>query len=605
MSPPGERLEFCRFVIEQGVRRYGRYALLLLALSLLFFSVVHAVRSPAPVSWSALYRTIDESICVHALAESGEAAVEHAIDRSLRAGLLFEKEGSWLEAYWSWLWRWDRQRQEIGERVLWTVLLALFCLGITLALALWLGSFARQAENRWKGPGLRVLKAGYYALGAFPAYALIFLLADMLKWFQAGTWPLAIVGVLAIAVGDGIWVTTAEAVGEASRRLEQRDFMASVRERLAPGAAKRYLRRLVLIDLLPHYMGRLTVIIGSIVVVGIVPGLYRGTLGGQLNIHDPEVWLPHSLDALWGLALVVVGLTLLVDRAVARLQRDRKGIDRLTQIWGPAQSIELQWVRGLGVGILVLIGTLVVSGLHWGAGMGEVVSRLLLSLAEILLGGCMGLLLAVGVGVLLPLYWAAASRLILQFFEAIPRVIGVAFLMTAFNLGWPDAGAVTRVLVWCLLLGLFCFAEMGRSLHHQIEFLQKVDFVGGLRSLGFSPWCIFQLHIWPQIKYRIFSGIHPLVRAILFCEGAIAILRFAMKGMVIGLFSIGSLLAEGVEHFPFDQWRGALYGLATVGLMAACVEMGRLLMQWGWYGLFLRRDEREHGPAFGNDPVPG
>ncbi|MBT4501674.1 MAG: hypothetical protein HOC74_28350 [Gemmatimonadetes bacterium] len=604
MSPLRERFEFFRFVLEQGVRRYGRYALLLLALSLLLFSAVYAVRFPAPISWSTLYRTIDESIRVHALAESGEEAVESAIDRSFRAEQLSKRESGWLEAYWSWLWRWSRQRQEIGERVLWTVLLALFCLGATLVLAFWLERFARKAESRWKGSGSRGLKAGYYALGAFPAYALIFLLADMLKWFQAGSWPLAIVGVLAIAVGDGILVTTAEAVGEAARRLEQRDFMAGVRERLAPGAVNSYLRRLVLIDLLPHYMARLTVIIGSIVVVGIVPGLYRGTLGGQLNIHDPEVWLTHSLDALWGLALVMVVLTLLVDRAVARLQRDRKGIDRLTQIWGLAQPVELQWVRGLGVGALVLVGTLVVSGLHWGAGTGEVVSRLLLSLGEILLGGCMGLSLAVGVGVLLPLYSAAASRLILQFFEAIPRVIGVAFLMTAFNLGCPEAGAVAKVLVWCLLLGLFCFAEMGRSLHNQIEFLQKVDFVGGLRSLGFSPWRIFQLHIWPQIKYRIFSGIHPLARAILFCEGAIAILRFAMKGMVIGLFPIGSLLAEGGEHFPFDQWRGALYGLATVGLMVACVEMGRLLMQWGWYGLFLRRDEREHGPAFGNDPVP-
>ena len=74
--------------------------------------------------------------------------------------------------------------------------------------------------------------------------------------------------------------------------------------------------------------------------------------------------------------------------------------------------------------------------------------------------------------------------MIIQFFEAIPRVIGVAFLMTVINLRLPGMGGWERWLVWSLLLGIFSFAEIARGLYCRVAYLKNVDFVTNDQTLG-------------------------------------------------------------------------------------------------------------------------
>ena len=583
------------FGAQHAALRYGRYLLLLLILSLLFFSIKYYSRPAAPPASNALALAIDREIRALALREVRARTLGGAIDASLRRLALPASTG-WTGAYWDWLWRWDKLRAETFNRVCRTILLALFCFAITLALGLRLTAALKSGERREKPPS-PYTRIAIWALGTFPAYALVFVLADVLKYLRLGTWPLALAAVFAIAIGDGVLTTTVSDLHQAWRRLRQRDFMATVRDRLPPERLDRYLHKIALIDVLPHCTGRLTALIGTIVVVGIVPGLYRGTLGAHLNLHDPDIWLTYSLDALWVLALAMVALTLLTQHLTDHYQRDRKGLDRLSQILGEAEPVQVQSRELLIAAAALLACTLIAAGLHWRADVAEVAARLLLSLGAVVVGGGLGLALAVAIGILLPLYSAAASNFVLQCFESVPRVIAVAFLMTLFNLGQPDAGPVAKWLLWSALLGCFCFAEVARTLHGQIQSLQRVDFVDGLRSLGLCTRDLFRLHIWPQMKYRVHAGIYPLVRAIVFCEGAVCILRFAMKGVVIDLFPLGSLLAEGTEHFSFGAWRGILYGFSIIALLAACIEIGSRGMQHIWYQLFLRSDAKNKRPA--------
>ncbi|NKB68534.1 MAG: hypothetical protein GKR89_15845 [Candidatus Latescibacteria bacterium] len=530
---------------------------------------------------------------MRALAGAPGEGVAAAVDRAFRRQVDLPPSG-WAAAYWHWLWRLDGLRLEAYRRIGWTLLLALGCLGLGGLLALQWARRGAPLVRRFsqRAPAwlpVQLCRGGvFYLLGAFPAYALVFLLADLLKHLQWGGWPLAVAAVAALAVGDGVLVATLDNGRQIRRRLAGRDFMEGVRARLSPGAFESFLDRLVLIDLLPYVLVRLAVVVGSIVVVGIVPGIYPGTLGGYLNLHDPHIWLRHSLDILWVLTAVLVCGGALLEGLRAQLQRDRKGIDRVEQIWSEAPAVELAW-RQSGLSLLGLIGCSgLVAWLHWRADWFEVARHLGLTLAEIGLAGVVGLSVAVLLGALAPLYAPGLSALLLQLLEAVPRVIGVAFLMTAYNLWAPAGGDFGRWAVWSVLLGLFCSGEIVRSLYSHTAFLRQVDFVAGLQALGMGRSRLFRLHIWPQIKYQIYHGIYPLVRAIVFCEGAICILRFAMQGAVIRLYPLGSLLAEGAEHFTFDTAGGLAFGLGVVVLMALCIEAASQVLRQGWRLLFLK-----------------
>ena len=581
------------FLAHRVLGRGGPYAVLLAVLSGLFFSVEHWVGASAKISPRTMAAAIDRSI--RALAPEPEEGAAEAIDGDLRRAAALPP-ASWAAAYWDWLWRLDGLRLEAYRRMLWTGLLALGCLLLGGLLAV---QWARHGDPLARGlarrapawlQGFPYRRSAFYLLGAFPAYALVFLLADLLKHLQWGGWPLALAAVWALAVGDGVLVATLDNWRQARQRLAGRDFIEGVRARLGPGKVDAFLDRLVLIELVPYALVRLSVVIGSVVVVGIVPGIYRGTLGGHLNLHDPHIWLRHSLDVLWALTAALVFFAALIDGVRGKLQKDRKGIDRIEQIWSGAPPVEMNWSK-TGISVLVLIiGSGLVAFLHWRADWFEVMGHIGLSLAEIGLAGLVGLAVAVLLGALAPLYAPALSALLLQLIEAVPRVIGVAFLMTAFNLWAPDSGVVLRWAVWSVLLGLFCAAEIARGLYSHTTFLQQVDFVDGLRALGMGRWRLFRLHLWPQIKYQVYHGIYPLVRAIVFCEGAICILRFAMQGVVIRLFPLGSLLAEGAERFTFDTGRGLAFGLAAVTLMALCIEAASQALRQGWRVLFLGRE---------------
>ena len=105
--------------------------------------------------------------------------------------------------------------------------------------------------------------------------------------------------------------------------------------------------------------------------------------------------------------------------------------------------------------------------------------------------------------------------------------------------------------------------------------------------MGLGPWRIFVLHLWPQMRYHAYHAIVPVVQAVVYCEGAVCILRFAMRGTVIRLYPAGSLLAESVERFGFAQWQGALLGLGCIGLLVAVAALAARALQGGWYLFFL------------------
>ena len=605
--------------------RSGRYLFLLAALSFLFFFSGYIGRPASSPSFAEirerLHRAIGKDFRVwvsegsgsgqsleeaasakEAIADEQRSRLLAAIDGELSqkvtgrtgAELAEERSGEagWMGAYWDWLWQWSEWRGKVFGLALRTVLLSLVCLGLSaggIVAAVLYGGYDPAVEGADNGM-LRQRRGArwmLYGLGAFPAYALVYLLDDWLKFLQLGNGPLLVAALLALAAGDGVLVNNLEDFREAWKRLGQRDFMLGVRERLGAEKARRYLARIALIDLLPHAVVRLSVIVGSLVVVAIAPGIYRGwSLGGPLDIDEASaVWLGYSLDALWGLSVVMVGLTFAVDWLRGRWQKDRKGIDRLDQLADarPRDEFELRKAL-LALGALVGCFLLIVA-IHWKHDAVDVWWRFAHSLGAALVGGSVGLLLAVTVGMLVPLYLEAGA-VIIQFFEAIPRVIGVAFLMTVANLQMPDLSGWERWLVWSMLLGIFSFAEIARGLYSRVTYLKNVDFVSGLRALGLRRWQIFRLHVWPQMQGRVFASIYPLVRAIVFCEGAIAILRFAMRGLAIDLLPVGSLLAEGAREMGLDTLRGLLFGLAVVATMAACIEAGSRILRLAWKWAF-------------------
>ena len=150
---------------------YGRYPLLLLALSLLFFTAQHAARTRAYITPQILLNAIDADIRALVLAqEQQEGALRTEIDAQLRP--LVHPAADWPAAYWGWLSQWDKSRLAVYGRVAWTVLLALLCLSLTLLLA---RAWVRANPRGWPA------KIGAGLLGVVPAYVLVFALADGLN----------------------------------------------------------------------------------------------------------------------------------------------------------------------------------------------------------------------------------------------------------------------------------------------------------------------------------------------------------------------------------------------------------------------------------------
>ena len=557
----------------------GRFPLLFAALSALFFAAERLGQPSAATDMAAVHRAVDAEIRQLAAPRTPTDALAPAVDAEIRRRAL---PPAGIGAFGAWLVRWDGPRRQAAARVARTLALALLCLAVSVALAAAV-SFAGAAFSPWTA-----------LAGLPPAYALVLAFGEGLKGLRAGLLPLEIVAVLAIAAADGLLPQGARALARIRRRISARDFVDTLRQRLPAPRVERFVRRLSLIDYMPHLSARLAAVVGTLAIVGLVPGLYPGTVGGALDLRDPAVWLAQSLDLLWLLAGALLAFAWVVDLLHRRWQSDRKGIDRLSQVLHRARPQRLPWrALALAAGALAL-ALAGVAVLHWRADTGEVLLAVGLSLSTALAAGALGMALAVGLGLLLPLWNPAPTALLLHALEAVPRVLGVAVAMTAFNLWGPESGPGTRWLVWSGLLGLFAGGEALRPLYGQTLFLRRVDFVEGMRSLGLGPWRIFVLHLWPQMRYRAYHAIVPVVQAAVYCEGAVCILRFAMRGTVLRLYPAGSLLAESVERFGFAQWQGALLGLGCIGLLVAVAALAARALQGIWYLLFLRGGDTPH-----------
>jgi hypothetical protein len=560
----------------------GRFPFIFLLLSCLFFSAEYLTRPPVPLDMAAVHHAIDDQIRHLARWQQiGPAPLQYAVDSEIRR--YHQAPSGWWANGIAWLCHWDNQRHLALARVIRTITLSLLIVALsTLFSALLAFATAGSGSNR--------ITTWIAAIGLVPAYALVMALGDLLKGLHAGLVPLEITAIAAIAVADGLLPAGARALAEDRRRLAGRDFVVQAGRRLGGRALDRFIKRLALIEFIPRLSGRLAAVAGTISVVGLVPGLYPGTIGGALNLHQADVWLAQSLDILWLLAGALLTIAWILDLFYRRWQRDRKGIDRLDQILHRPRPLYLDWHRALMSLGLLLACVAVVASLHWRTDISQVLLHSGLSLATAIVAGCLGLFLAVSLGLLLPLWSPSLTALLLHGLEAVPRVLGVCFAMTAYNLLSPDGTAVGRWLVWAALLGLFAGSEALRALYSQMRFLIQVDFVEGLRSLGLGPWRVFSLHIWPQMKYRAYHEIFPLVQAVIYCEGAVCILRFVMQGTVVRLFPVGSLLAEGVERFGLAPGQGLLFGASCIGLLVAIAALAGRTLQTVWYFLFLHND---------------